>query len=60
MKCLPIVLLALAATTSAADENAGFANCDFEQGVAGWGVWYSDDRDYLSRVMLPVIPTFRQ
>lgn len=43
MKCLPVILLALAATTSKADENAGFANCDFEQGVAGWGVWYSDD-----------------
>lgn len=38
MKSLPVVLLALVATVSAADDNAGFANCDFEHGAAGWGV----------------------
>ncbi|MBI5821477.1 MAG: beta-galactosidase [Verrucomicrobia bacterium] len=43
MKSLLVVLLALVVTTSAADDNAGFANCDFEQGATGWGVWYSDD-----------------
>jgi hypothetical protein len=44
MKLLLIVSFTVAAaTTLAADDNAGFANCDFEQGVAGWGVWYSDD-----------------
>lgn len=32
-------------TAAAASDNAGFANCDFEQGIAGWGVWYSDDRN---------------
>jgi hypothetical protein len=46
--------LLLAALTAAAAQlqdsakgidNAGFANCDFEQGIAGWGVWYSDDRN---------------
>jgi len=45
MKSLLAVFFAFAATASAADDNAGFANCDFEQGVAGWGVWYSDDRN---------------
>lgn len=39
-----VTLMGLAdATALAADDNAGFANLDFEQGVAGWGVWYSDD-----------------
>lgn len=37
---LAAVLLCGAA--SAAD-NCGFSNCDFENGVEGWGVWYSDD-----------------
>ncbi|NUP99352.1 MAG: hypothetical protein HUU35_05795, partial [Armatimonadetes bacterium] len=27
----------------AAVENGGFTNLDFEQGAAGWGVWYSDN-----------------
>jgi hypothetical protein len=44
MNLLLIVPFAVAAAaTFAADDNTGFANCDFEQGVVGWGVWYSDD-----------------
>ena len=26
-------------------DNSGFANCDFEQGVEGWHVWYADEPD---------------
>ena len=42
------LLFALALTASSAaavagEANCGFANCDFEQGTDGWGVWYSDD-----------------
>ncbi|MBM3890848.1 MAG: hypothetical protein FJ388_17190, partial [Verrucomicrobia bacterium] len=44
MKLLSALFLICVATALADDPpNAGFANCDFEQGVAGWGVWYSDD-----------------
>ena len=40
-----LVLFAFRAALSAVEiDNTGFANCDFEQGIAGWGVWYSDDR----------------
>lgn len=48
---LQVQLAAFAAEPSkprepaAANDNAGFANCDFEQGIAGWGVWYSDDHN---------------
>ena len=52
MTCKNVMLLSLCmigivAKTGhcAAQDNAGFANCDFEQGIAGWGVWYSDDRN---------------
>lgn len=39
-------------------DNAGFANCDFEQGVAGWGVWYSDDpRAVMTRYPYSADPT---
>lgn len=43
---LPLLLafsVSLAADAPPEEPNAGFANCDFEQGIAGWGVWYSDD-----------------
>ncbi|MCX6898589.1 MAG: beta-galactosidase [Verrucomicrobia bacterium] len=46
MKLLSALFLICATTALVAEEpNTGFANCDFEQGVAGWGVWYSDDRN---------------
>lgn len=46
MKLISAILPALAATAFAAEtHNAGFANCDFESGPTGWGVWYSDDRN---------------
>jgi len=37
---ISILALHLLAATEA---NSGFANCDFERGVEGWSVWYSDD-----------------
>jgi len=44
MKLLTAVLFALGAAVFADEPlNAGFANCDFENGKAGWSVWYSDD-----------------
>ncbi|MBT3379589.1 MAG: hypothetical protein HN742_22350 [Lentisphaerae bacterium] len=39
-----LVALLLCGAVSVAD-NCGFSNCDFEKGVEGWGVWYSDDPD---------------
>lgn len=44
MKLLTIVLFAVV-RAALADEppNAGFANCDFESGKAGWSIWYSDN-----------------
>ena len=44
---LSLGMLSLAANGAqgGGPDNAGFANCDFEQGVAGWKVWYSDDRN---------------
>jgi len=40
---LLVAVLIASAPAAGAVENSGFENCDFEQGIEGWGVWYSDN-----------------
>ncbi len=37
------IVLAFVFLGSEPSDKAGLANCDFEEGLEGWSVWYSDD-----------------
>ncbi len=40
---LILAVLATASASSGEVPNAGFSNCGFEEGIEGWGVWYTDN-----------------